>query len=156
MKPEIKYDLKKLDNFVRGLSQNYYLKVGIMGSKASRRGDGTNPTIGSKHEFGSFTDRIPRRSFLRMPLFMKTEQILRDASKHSLQALAAGNFKQVFVNLGIACETVIGMAFDTRGFGTWKALSARTIELKIGKNPAPLINTSQLRRSITSKVEDGK
>jgi hypothetical protein len=155
MKPEVKYDLKRLDTFVNGLSKKYFVQVGIMGGKNMRPGDeSTNAGVGAKHEFGSFSDHIPQRSFLRMPLFMMTARIMKDTSKNSLTALVKGDFKQVFANLGIACETVIGIAFDTRGLGTWKPLTQYTIDRKISNNPAPLINTSQLRKSITSKVEN--
>ena len=155
MKPSVKYNLSKLHTFVNGISKNYIVKVGIMGAKAGEDHGGiNNASIGAVHEFGSTNHEIPGRSFLRMPLFMKTTEILESVKKNSLMPIALGNFRQVLVNLGIACENIIDTAFNTSGFGTWKKLKARTISKKIGQNPMPLINTSQLRRSIMSQVEE--
>jgi len=157
MKSEVKHNLTGLNNFVKGLSKKYYVKIGVLGKDASREGENfevDNAAIGAVHEFGSFSGNIPKRSFLRMPLFMKTSEILESVRKHSQIALGTGNFRQVLVNLGIACENVIDKAFETSGFGTWPKLKNKTIKKKIGKNPMPLVNTEQLRRFIISQVEE--
>ena len=155
MNPEVKHNLGKLDDFVKGLSKHYIVKVGIIGSDGSEdHGGVNNAEIGAVHEFGSYDRTIPKRSFLRMPLFQRTEAILDYVKRHSLEALSMGNFKQVFKNLGIACENVIDQAFESSGFGSWKKLKPQTIRRKISNNPMPLVNTEQLRRSISSLVEE--
>ena len=159
LKPSVEYDFKGLNDFARGLSKNFSVKVGILGNKTSRddeKGSSTNAEIGLAHEVGSFKKNIPARSFLRMPLFVKSSQILKDAQYRILELLAKGNMKQIFTNLGVACETQIGEAFGSQGFGTWAPLQEKSIERKIGQNPNPLVNTSQLRKSITSKVMEKK
>ncbi len=161
MKPGIvKYDMSGLNNFIKALddSGKYRIRVGVLGSKVNRKkGDTTqtNAEIGFKHEYGSYEENVPQRSFLRMPMHEKMEEILEMVrmAGNILTLLAAGNFKQIYKLLGVACESIIGDAFETSGFGNWKPLSEYTIERKIQHNPDPLINTRQLQRSITSKVE---
>lgn len=153
MKPSMHFDLSKLHQFIAGLegTKKMVVKVGIMGQKVAR-GDGpTNADIGAKHEYGSFSEHIPMRSFLRMPLHQKGEEIIADTARHSKEAMVAGNIKQVLVNLGVACETVIGKAFATGGFGQWKPLAPFTVEQK--GHSLILIESRQLERAITSKVE---
>ena len=167
MKPKIKYDFSKLDKFAKAVSKNYRVKVGILGKKDSRIERGTsNATIGLVHEFGSFKQKIPMRSFLRMPLATKANQILLSIAKSTLKLLYKGNYRQIFVILGLKCEEVIQEAFSTSGWGSWvpnkiKTIIAKTpkkVRMKLAKTGEaligrPLINTGQLRRSITSKVE---
>ena len=153
MKPSVVIKIDKFNTFMKGISENYTVKVGIMGgSKPGERGVAANASIGVVHEFGKKTSpRVPKRSFLRMPLLSKSEEIINDTGKNSLQLLADGNFKQVFVNLGVACETQIGYAFATGGFGTWKKLKPSTIKKK--GHAKILWETEQLQASIISKVE---
>lgn len=167
----IKSDFKKLNKFIAGLGQKYALKVGIFGDKTSRKNverrtyysgktktvtgksdvPETNAELGFLHEYGSYTKRIPARSFLRMPLHQKTNQILEETSKGAEKILAEGNMLLFMKRLGLACENAIQRAFASRGFGMWKPNSPVTIELK--GSSAPLIDSAQLRRSIASKVE---
>lgn len=143
-------DFKKLNAFVKETLKGYYVDVGIMGKKVNREGGGqTNAEIGFIHEFG--TSKIPKRSFLRMPLFTKTEQILEQVREAgALKKLGAGKVVEVLSDLGIACEAAIGDAFDSGGFGDWAENAPSTIRRK--KSSSPLIDTGQLRRSIASVV----
>lgn len=159
MSGSVQVDLSKLRTFVKGLDDKHVVKVGIFGSHNSRekdaaRGSGaslTNAQIGAKHEFGSFTEGIPMRSFLRMPLSLKSDQILKEASVGLLPLLAAGKMVPILKRLGFICENVIQQAFSSGGFGQWKANAPFTVQKK---GPAAiLIDTSQLRRSIASKVD---
>lgn len=148
----VKADFRKLNAFVKGLGEKRAVKLGIFGS-SGREGDAgtTNADIAAVHELGSFSAGIPARSFLRMPLFHKTEEILKATKKGADKLLAEGNVFQVLVNMGLACEVSVARAFSTMGFGLWKALKAATIRRK--GSELPLIDTGQLRRSVTSKVE---
>lgn len=146
-----------LNKFAESISKKHIVKVGILGNKDNRKEAGlSNATVGLAHEFGTFTgkkEKIPKRSFLRMPLTTKSQSILKylDNNK-TLKLVGEGNFRQVFKNLGIACEKVIQEAFETSGWGSWAPNTRMTVALK--KSKKPLIDTAQLRRSITSKVED--
>ena len=145
---------------IRAISHGHVVQVGIMGKKVAREdpgGDGkTNADIGAIHEgalmeMGSVSQRIPVRSFLRMPIRVKYDQIIKQASKGMADLLAEPfGYLKVLKNLGIACEVAIQEAFATRGFGHWKPNAPSTVKRK--HSDAPLIDTGQLRRSITSRV----
>jgi phage gpG-like protein len=168
LKPSLTYDLDDLNRFAKAVSKDYRVKIGILGSKDMRKEDGqSNASIGLVHEFGSFSRNIPPRSFLRMPLRIKSTKIIESLAKTTLKLLGVGNYKQVFKNLGIKCEEIIEEAFDTSGWGAWAPNTHKTV---MSKTPSklkqklrrlgqkitgkPLIDTGALRRSITSKVEE--
>lgn len=149
----IKNDLKKLNAFVKSMHTQMGLDVGIMGNKTGRQGKGvtTNAEIGFVHEFGSITRGIPKRSFLRMPLFVHSEKILERVVKAgAMKKLSEGHPEQVLDDLGVSCEVAIADAFDTGGFGSWKELKPGTVSRK--HSAAILIQTGQLRRSIAHAV----
>lgn len=148
----VKGDFTALNNFVKGMDKDHAVRVGIFGNKSSRKGEGviTNPELGAIHEFGSSDGKIPARSFLRMPIEKEGKTIVAKTINASLRHMLRGDIKSVLVNLGIECENAVQRAFSTRGFGSWAPDSAVTVALK--KSSAPLIDTGQLRRSITSKV----
>jgi phage gpG-like protein len=148
------YDFNALNKFTRTLAdKGWRVKVGIMGGNTKRRDGLSNADIGAVHEYGSVSRNIPARSFLRMPLFVKSANIINQVGKRALKWLIEGNKKQVLVDIGIACEGAIQDAFNSGGFGAWKSLKPSSVRGKIQHNPQPLVNTNQLRRSITSKVE---
>ncbi len=152
MKSSFKYDLSKLQTFVKGMDDKHQVQVGIFGNKSSRLDTKalSNAEIGAIHEFGSFSRGIPPRSFLRMPLHTHPDQILKQVAPGAKEMLAAGKKVMLLKRLGIACENVIQAAFASRGFGSWKANKASTIRRK--KSDSPLIDTGQLRRAIASRV----
>lgn len=152
MSGKVTYDLAPLHKFVKSMDNNRNkVRVGIFGDKNNRKDfAGTNASIGAIHEFGDPAKRIPARSFLRMPLFVKSEEILKEASSGMEKLLAEGKHIDILKRLGIACENAIQRAFGTRGFGFWKPNAPSTIRRK--KSSAPLIDTRQLRASIASKV----
>ena len=171
--PRMNYNLDKLHKFVKGIGQNMVVKVGILGDKNARpTGAETNASIGLVHEMGSFKRHIPQRSFLRMPLFEKSAEIIKEASIGADKLLAEGNKLKLMERLGAACVGQIDEAFATKGFGEWtgkKANKKATIRAKLRRggfkgakleaamkmkdNDSPLIDTGELRRSISSKVE---
>jgi hypothetical protein len=154
----VRWNMDGLNSFVKALDESgkFNIKVGVLGNKVNRKSEGplTNAEIGFKHEFGSYSERIPQRSFLRMPLQDKANDALDMLVKEGLLGmLAQGQLKLILKLLGVACENVIGQAFETAGFGNWKPLTKFTIERKRQHNPQPLIDTRQLQRSITSRVD---
>jgi len=151
----VKSDLTGLNNLVRALDDKRIVKVGIFGEKNQRNhGVGkTNAEVGAVHEFGSST--VPRRSFLRMPLHQKSDDIVRKLTGIVKDMVETGTKQDPLTLLGIECEAVILDAFDSGGFGQWKALAPSTVRRKsrAGKRgDAILIEWGELRRAIASKV----
>lgn len=157
--PDVKAEFKKLQNCIKFLKQGMpSVIVGILGDTNNRtQGEQTNAEIGFTNEFGKMTGypRIPERSFIRMPLKTRLEPKIK--TKKSLtgpeleKAIAEGKTVEFATKIGLVAEEVIQEAFATNGFGEWAPNAPMTVELK-GSN-SPLIDTGQLRRSITSKVE---
>lgn len=149
-------NLNKLNAFVRGLDKKYVTEVGVFADHNNRASKGkskqsmTNAEIGAIHEFGSFSRHIPMRSFLRMPINMKSDQIVQQASRGYAELIRQGKLVLVMKRLGIAAENAIQQAFASRGFGTWKEDKPATVRRK--GSSAPLIDTAQLRRAIASRV----
>jgi hypothetical protein len=177
---EVKLNTDKLEELTSTLLSAYFTRVGILGSKTDRMktiagkrtyGWGetktvvaahkksrdeastkTNAEIGLKHEFGL---GVPRRSFLELPLFVKSSDLMQ--CRKELQDVvfagegeSLGKWKHAYKMLGIYAENIIQEAFETGGFGQWQADSDITIAKK-GSSMA-LIDTGQLRASITSDV----
>jgi len=155
---DVELDISKMKRLV-GFLQNGMpsIKVGIMGQK-NKRNDGipTNAEIGFANEFGKMTGpvKIPARSFIRMPL--QTHFYDKLLSKKSLtkkefeKAVDSGQADKFAAKVGLVAEETIQEAFATRGWGEWKPNAPYTVEQK--GSDSPLIDTGQLRRSITSKV----
>lgn len=159
-----KGDFSKLNKFAKGLSDSHVVRVGIFGDKTSRSSGGiTNAELGAIHEFGVISKKIPARSFLRMPLAFKAQQIVKMASVGAAKLLENGRMIQVLDNLGRACHEIIIDAFKTSGFGNWArnktararrkltSKGVRATKRNIAKD-LPLIDTGQLQRSIFWKV----
>jgi phage gpG-like protein len=152
-------DFSKLDKLVKNLGKDYYVDVGILGNEMTDEGI-TIAGIGAVHEFG--TDKagfwqnveIPERSFIRMPLEEKSEEITKDVSKGYFEKITNGNIKGIFKDIGIAAERQIQEAFETGGFGTWAELTDSTIDAK--GSDSILIDVGTLRKAITSKVGGGE
>lgn len=168
----LKADFTQLTNFVKAVGAGHVVKVGILGGKTNRKNVGhrtdktgthayvargkaalTNAEVGARNEFGTFEKPVtPARSFLRMPIQKLGGKILEEVKALGAgKALAQGKVKLVLKYLGIACENAIQTAFDTHGFGMWAPNSPTTVMLK--GSDQPLIDSAQLRRSITSRVE---
>ena len=146
-------DFSQLEELAANLSKDYSVDVGILGSEATtQEGGNTLAGIGAQHEFGVPTAMppIPRRSFIRFPIETGQRQIESDVGKNYQKHMEKGNVKGIFTDIGLACEARIQDAFDSGGFGEWQQLSPITIELK--GSSAILIDTGQLRQSITSQV----
>lgn len=149
----IKIDLSGLQQLDKFLSSQKQAHLGIFQSEDARDDKNSNVAIGAKHEFGSFSENIPQRSWLRMPVKVKANDIAGNtaiAIKNNLT-----NPKGVDIvakSIGVAGLGVIQEAFDTKGFGQWKPNSPATIAAKGGKN-TPLIEKAELRQAVTFSVE---
>jgi hypothetical protein len=143
--------LKKLDNFLSNQKQAH---LGIFQAEDARDDKNSNVAIGAKHEFGSFSENIPQRSWLRMPVKVKAKDIAGNAAIAIKNNLTNPKGADIVANsIGAAGLGVIQEAFDTKGFGQWKANRPATVRAKGGKN-TPLIDTAEFRQSITFSVAE--
>lgn len=129
------------------------IQVGILGNKIAREGDETtNAEIGAKHEFGSPSEGLPVRSFLRMPLNYKLRSALDDSniltSDNLKKLIRERSMFSVLDLIGATAIRVIDDAFASGGFGQWKP--SNMAEKKVQMT---LVETSQLRRSIDFRVK---
>lgn len=160
MTPKVVTEVKKLKNLIKYLAVGLpKVRVGILGDKAAKkRKDGlTNAEIGFTNEFGKMTGkhRIPPRSFIIMPLRLHLNDYLRkhqSTSKEEFEKAVRNGVADSFAKkVGIVAEECIQEAFATRGFGNWAKNAPYTVALK--GSDSPLIDTGELRRSITSEVK---
>lgn len=127
--------------------------IGILGDKNARTGKGaTNAEVGVAHEFG--TEHMPMRSFLRMPMAEHLYEYLMNAGAFDPSAIkkiiAEKSILSWVKKMAIVAERVVQDAFATGGWGAW----AKWKDPKYRNNTGQiLIDTQQLRNSITSKVE---
>lgn len=145
---KVKIDLGKYEKLKKDFNTKKAAKVGVFGSSGSRQDGASNLSIAITHEFGSFSQNIPRRSFLKEPIEFKKDEIVKKVKKFIDKD---PNIDKALEVLGIAGEAVVQEAFETQGFGSWQPLSPTTI-VKKGSS-SPLIDTGQLRKSVISKVE---
>ncbi len=137
------------------------VKVGVFGAKAAETHLQEKPTGGSLtvgeiatiHEFGLGT--CPERSFIRGWCDENEGNVVNFLAKESQRAitLKMPNFDQGLERLGLFCVSGIQVRIAN---GIPPALKQATIDRK--GSSTPLINTGQLRSSITYEViaEGGK
>lgn len=150
---KIKFDNKGFDIIKKALSDNYKTRVGILGANGSRvheDSDLTMAEIGAIHELGSISDKIPARSFIKMPLELKAFEWIKDNKDRYFKYLKLGKIKQFYKDLGFGAEDIINQAFTSSGFGAWLPLKPSTIKKK--GSSMPLLDTGALRGSISSTV----
>ena len=148
---EITGDFSRLEKLIEGLEGDFSTDVGVF-SEAKTPDGKQVAEYGAHNEFGSIVvkDRPPKRSFIRMPIEQKQEKIETYVSGKAQGHLETGDVKAIFQDIGIACESVIQEAFDTKGFGSWKPNAETTIERK--GSSTPLIDDGTLRKAVTSRV----
>jgi hypothetical protein len=163
-KDTINFNDKVLKRLIAALGNVPTARVGILGSSDARSMQvqnnqgklvtetSSNATIGAAHEFGTST--LPQRSFLRQPL---TEHLAKELEKSGAfteetlkKVIASGSARPWTEKVAVAAEAVVGEAFATNGFGKW-APHAAGYENNSGNI---LVDTTQLRDSITSEVKD--
>lgn len=150
---ELKLD--KLDRLIGILSAGKMpmVRVGVLGAKSHRsKGDSKSPTnaeIGAKHEFG--LDGMPMRSFLRMPLTEFLQKYLDKAGAFTepllKEVMVTASLTPWLKKVGIIGEQIVADGFQTGGFGKWKPS-----DMSRKRNHQTLVETQQLRNSITSEV----
>jgi hypothetical protein len=145
-------DFSQLEAIIAGLKEKHYVDIGVFGTGVTSEGKPV-AEFGAYNEFGSLTrpDHPPKRSFIRMPLQSRQDKIGQYVKKNAQAHIEKAQIKAIFEDIGIAGESVIQEAFDTRGFGQWKENADSTIARK--GSDAPLIDEGLLRKSITHRVE---
>lgn len=155
---DVKLDVSKMKTLLKFLQGGMPgIKVGIMGQKNARKGDiPSNAEIGFTNEFGKMTGhpKIPARSFIRVPLnshfydkLVSKKSLTKDEFEKAVQSGQADQFAK---KVGIVAEETIQEAFATRGWGKWAPNKPSTIKRK--GSDSPLIDTGELRRSISSEL----
>ena len=155
-KVAVKSNLKGFEDLKKNLKTNLVAKIGIFNDDSQRSdGDLTNAEIGARHEFGVISEGLPRRSFLRDPIEIKKKELLKTAEgviKANIDE--EGGIEKIFELIGIAGEAIVQEAFESGGYGTWEDISERTATKK-GSSQI-LIDSSQLRKAVISKVDKGE
>lgn len=151
MSEKISFKTKELDDLIKACSGRLPVaKVGIMGKNSGRpNGAKTNAEVGATHEFG--TEKLPIRSFLRVPITDNFNKYLQKSGAFSEDIIAKIVAEKSLLNfvrtLGFVGVQIVGDAFASGGFGKWKPSN-----MKFKKNHQTLVETQQLRNSITSEV----
>lgn len=150
-------DTRGLDQLIKALKKATTLgRIGVLGPKTVRSAvdnkDGlTNAQIGAFAEFG--TSKAPQRSFLRIPLMTEFQKELSKSGAFDKEALkaviAAASFTPWLKKAAIVAEGVVLGAFDSGGYGKWQPSN-----MQYKSNHNTLIETQQLRNSITSEVPE--
>ena len=129
--------------------------VGVLGGfdgRQSKEGEAAgNASIGAAHEFGVISRNLPARSFLRMPVITQLPAALSATDKQLWhKVIIKKGVIGALELLGAYALDSIHLAFETGGFGLWQKLKRATIRRK--KSSAILIDTAQLRQSITAEI----
>jgi hypothetical protein len=144
---------KGLDQLIKALNGSIpHARVGILGDKNSRDGKAnSNATVGAAHEFG--TSSLPIRSFLRVPISENLQRYLEKAGAFTPEAFALVLKQKSLMpwmrKIAVLAESIVADAFDSGGFGKW---TPSNMDYK--KNHQTLVETQQLRNSVTSEVKE--
>lgn len=153
----VSFDKRALDKFLKSLKGRLpSVQVGILGDKDARTGKAaSNATIGAAHEFG--TGKLPQRSFLRVPIAQNLSSYLTKYNafdKDNLKkVIDEGKLNSWMAQVGFVAEQIVADAFNSGGFGEWPPWITPNYQNNTGML---LVDTQQLRNSITSRVIDGE
>lgn len=123
-------------------------RAGSENGKAKSGGRATLLGVAAVHEFGAPAAGIPSRSFIRATVDLKRAEI--DAEKSKLAAQVAEGKITAQVALERLGAFVQGLVQARIAEGIGPALKPATIARK--KSSKPLVDTGQLRSSVTWKV----
>jgi hypothetical protein len=101
---------------------------------------------------------VPRRSFLVDPLTIwgkeSMEVFLKENSVKIMEGLILNKgVKKLLSKIGYQAKKIVKDAFESSGHGNWATLAESTIKKK--GNDRILIDTSQLKESISMRVDKG-
>jgi len=135
------------------LAARRHVRVGILADEPKKEHAGENAgvtllEVAAAHEFG-VPGHIPQRSFIRATVDEKREEIT--ALQVKLARLALAGKLTVDAALDQLGAKVAGMCQNRIAEGLEPALAQETIDRK--GSSTPLVDTGQLRSSITWKVD---
>jgi len=166
----VKVDLTGLNNLIKSMDSQYVVRVGILGEKPRSKAKGkdekkdppTNAEIGLAHEKGVKSRNLPRRSWLQVPLEDHLPEEFVKEGPRAMTLILMGKTLEAYRDLQVICERIVEGSFDTGGYGKWPADKLKTLQGKRSwkklkdwdekNNDQILVDTSQLRQSITSIV----
>lgn len=132
-------------------------RIGVLANQTTRSVTGVgknnpnNAEVGAAHEFGTST--LPVRSFLRMPISTMLQKRLESSGAFDNDTLSEvvkqGSVVPWVKKMAALAESIVLEAFDTGGFGKWKKSN-----MDHKKTKQTLVETQQLRDSITSEVKE--
>lgn len=165
--PETEHNLMGEDNFDAIIKllrdNNFEIKIGILENNArtaKNAGDSGavsnlgNADVGAIAEFGGWSNgaRIPRRSWLRMPLETQYPKYLRSNAQITEEtlkrAIKAGTLDPLAVKMARAALDCINDAFDSGGFGIWPPHSPNTHSA----TGQLLQDTKQLKNAVSYEI----
>lgn len=157
-------NVKGLDQLLKALksSRPPTARIGIIGAKAGphlssskQKTSATNADIGAVHEYGAPSQGIPQRSFLRIPISERLEKEMEQSGALSSEATAdvlkEGSTVPWLKKIAILAERIVAGAFDSAGYGRWPAWKNASYTNNANQI---LVDTQQLRNSITSEVKE--
>lgn len=156
MSDEYTLEVKGLDQLLKALkAKPPVARVGILGSSPRKEGEqgrgSSNAEVGAAHEFGTST--LPQRSFLRAPISEHLQSKMESSGaldRDTLdQVIKKGSVMPWLGKVTKLAENIVNEAFDTGGFGKWKQS-----DMTHKKNHQTLVETQQLRNSISSEVKE--
>jgi len=139
---------KGIRALIKRTSKGGTVQVGILAGEGKHEGsDLTVAQVGFHNEFG--TEKIPERSFIRLTINTKSKEI-KQVARNEYKKIIDGKSNPE-KGLGILGAFTAGLIQETFTSNNWVANAERTIEEKGSSNP--LIDTGQLRQSISYKVD---
>lgn len=152
---------------LKALDSDVKVKLGVLGGKTSRaaaleevKKHGlkeatkpvlTNAEVGLFAEFG--TEHTPVRSWLRIPIIDNLQKYMAAAGAFRkevvIEIIQQKSLVPFMRKVGLIGERIIQDGFDTGGFGKWPESN-----MDYKKNHQTLVETQQLRNSVTSEVEE--
>lgn len=158
---DIDFNIRGLEQFLKALKRKPpTVRVGILSNsprrpKGAGKGSPTNAEIGAVHEFGAPARNIPQRSFLRGPIADRLDKELSKSGAFDPDALGdvlkQGSMTPWAKKVAVVAESIVIGAFDSKGYGKWAPWKDPGYTNEGG---TLLIDTGQLRDSITSDVTD--
>jgi hypothetical protein len=163
-----RFDDSGIRNLLKAMESEHFVRIGIFGGAhkeavANKNGKGrhagkqpsgmTNAEVGFLCEVGrpktEHSPRVPARSWLRVPLTNRINDIVKDTKVAFEKQAETGDSVAFYKKLGAMAEKAIEEAFDQGGPG-WEPNAPATIAIK--RSASPNIDTGQLRRAVASKV----
>lgn len=143
---------------IKRMSQRHVL-VGIPGDAEPRKGDEpTNPQLGYIHEFGAPEENIPARPFLIPGVTAVKEDVVnryRGAAKAALRGKVDA-IEHAHDAVGLIAQNSVRKRINTGPFVPLAPMTIANRKAKGRKGIKPLIDTGQLRNSLTYVIRDDR